>query len=285
MSSLVSTQSLHDDLENPNVKIIDATWFMPNVQNDPRIHYQECHLPGAMFFDLEHISDHTTDLPHMLPTPEVFAEEVGELGINNDDKVVVYDAMGMFSAPRVWWMFRTFGHKNVAVLDGGLPKWLEEKRPVERGAINSHASTYTATFHAEHVAACADVQAACTKENPCLLDARGPDRFNGEVPEPRAGMRSGHIPGSINMPYPTMLNSDGRTVRPIKELQKIFANTGITDSTPVITTCGSGITAAILALGLHLCGHDRCAVYDGSWAEWGRAEGNDVASRPIATAT
>lgn len=252
-----------------NVRVLDASWYMPAQNRDAKAEFEAAHIPGASFFDIDAIADSANPLPHMLPTPQAFAKAVGALGIGNDDTVVVYDGAGMFSAPRVWWTFRVFGHDKVAVLDGGLPKWRREGRPTESGPPKPRAVPFTASFRPELVrdfAAMSDnLQSAAAR----VLDARGAGRFHGTEPEPRPGLQGGHIPGSHNLPYSTLIDPASGTMRPARELAPIFAAAGVGPNTAVIATCGSGLTAAILAFGLFLIGHGDVAVYDGSWSEWG----------------
>lgn len=245
---------------------------MPAAQRDAAAEFAATHVPSAVFFDIDRHSDHSTDLPHMLPTPQAFATAVGALGIGNQHAVVVYDAAGLFSAARLWWMFRVFGHCNVAVLDGGLPKWRAENRVTESGKPQPAAANFTATYNP----ALLRDKAAVSATSAVVLDARSAPRFAGAVPEPRAGLRSGHIPRSRNLPYTSLLAPDGSLLPKPELLQRLSP----AQDKPVISTCGSGVTACILDLALEHIGHRDHAVYDGSWAEWGA----DPAC-PIATGT
>jgi thiosulfate/3-mercaptopyruvate sulfurtransferase len=267
--ALVSTDWLAARLETGNVRVLDASWYMPAQNRDARAEYESTHIRGAAFFDIDAIADRTTSLPHMLPTPQAFAEAVGALGISNADVVVVYDGAGVFSAPRVWWTFRVFGHDRVAVLDGGLPKWRLEGRPTESGPSKLRKVPFEASVRPELVRDFKAVAANLITKAEILLDARSEGRFRGAEPEPRPGLKGGHIPGSRNLPFQALIDAKTGTMRPASELQKIFIAAGVSPNTPVTATCGSGLTAAILAFGLYLIGHGDAAVYDGSWSEWG----------------
>jgi thiosulfate/3-mercaptopyruvate sulfurtransferase len=241
---------------------------MPQLKRDARAEFAQAHIPGAAFFDIDGIADHTTPLPHMLPTPEAFAEAVGALGVGTADRVVVYDVRGVISAARVWWTFRVFGHDRVAVLDGGLRAWTAEGRPVESGVPAPPRREFRARLRPELVRDLAAMQKNLTARSEQVLDARSRGRFEGTEPEPRAGLRGGHIPGSLNLPYESLYRPDGR-LKPPEALRSAFVIAGADLDRPVTTTCGSGVTASVLALALHLLGHRRVAVYDGSWTEWG----------------
>jgi thiosulfate/3-mercaptopyruvate sulfurtransferase len=277
MAPLVSTAWLADRLGRTDLRIVDATWFMPG---DPRRgidEFRQGHIPGAVFFDIDAVSDHESALPHMLPTPDAFAKAAGLLGLNHGCGIVVYDGQGIFSAPRVWWTLRAMGYRDVAVLDGGLPAWRAEGRPIEMGSHKPRSVTIEARFEPELVRDLGQVRAGLEIGEAQVLDARPAARFRGEAPEPRPGLRCGHMPGALNLPYARLLTEDGH-MRPKAELAAAFAEAGLDLERPVITTCGSGVSAAILALALAVLGHDRASVYDGSWAEWGGRD--DV---PVAT--
>ncbi|OGL01817.1 MAG: 3-mercaptopyruvate sulfurtransferase, partial [Candidatus Rokubacteria bacterium RIFCSPHIGHO2_12_FULL_73_22] len=241
---------------------------MPQLRRDARAEFAGAHIPGAVFFDIDEIADTASPLPHMLPSARVFAARVGALGIGTRDRVVVYDTRGVVSAARVWWTFRAFGHDAVAVLDGGLPKWRAERRAVESGAPTPRPRTFAARRRAGLVRTLAQMRKNLTTRREQALDARSHGRFVGTEPEPRPGLRPGHVPGSLNLPYDQLFRPDG-TLQPVDELRAAFAKAGIDPARPVATTCGSGVTASVLALGLHLVGAPRVAVYDGSWTEWG----------------
>jgi thiosulfate/3-mercaptopyruvate sulfurtransferase len=271
-ATLVSTEWLAAQLARPQsggsrVRVLDGTWHMPHLERDPRREFEEAHIPGAAFFDVDAIADRTTPLPHMLPSAAQFARQVGELGISNRDLVVVYDVRGVVSAARVWWTFRAMGHDRVAVLDGGLRKWTAEGRPVETGPPKVAPARFRAHLRRAIVRNLEQVRRNIGTRREQVLDARSRGRFAGTEPEPRAGLRGGHIPGSLNLPYDALYQSDG-TMLPPEGLRQAFAASGVNPARPVATTCGSGITASVLALGLHLIGHRKVAVYDGSWTEW-----------------
>ncbi len=268
--SLVSTEWLAAHLDAPDLRVVDGTYYLPMQGKDARAEYAERHIPGAVFFDIDEIADTDSDLPHMLPSPEKFASRVRRLGLGDGNRIVVYDAHGMMSAARVWWTFRVFGHNDVAVLDGGLPKWLREGRPVEETPPFPRERHFTARFNHLMVRDREQMKANLASRREQVLDARDPGRFNGTAPEIWPGRRSGHIPGSLNLPYTSLLDPEAKTFLPADQLEERFRAAGVDLSKPVVTTCGSGVTAAVLAFGLHLIGHKDVAVYDGSWADWGR---------------
>ena len=265
---VVTTEWLAGHLKDADLRIVDGSWHMPQAKRDPAKEFAEAHLPGAVLFDIDRIADTSTDLPHMLPSPDVFAKAVGALGIGDGDRVVIYDSRGVVSAARVWWTFRVFGHDDVAVLDGGFPKWRAEGRPVSAGAATPTPRRFTARFRPELVRDLAQMQANVGTQREQVVDARSRGRFAGTEPEPRAGLRGGHIPGSLNLPYDEVHAPDG-TLRPAAALRDAFVAAGVDLERPVVTTCGSGITASVLALALHRAGRADVAVYDGSWTEWG----------------
>ncbi len=265
---IVSTEWLADHLSAPDVKILDASWHMPDAGRDAAAEFRAAHIPGAQFFDIDDVADTRSSLPHMAPPPEKFVSRVRRLGIGDGHRVVIYDQSGIFSAPRAWWLFRLFGHQDVAVLDGGLPKWLAEGRPTEDLVTSPRDRHFTARRDASLIRDVTQVAAATKLADEQIIDARAPGRFRGEEPEPRPGLRAGRIPGSLNVHYREVLNEDG-TLKSPQELRAVFEAAGVDLSKPAITTCGSGVTAAILALALERIGHRRHAVYDGSWAEWG----------------
>ena len=265
---LVSTAWLADHLDAPDLRILDASWHMPATGRDGRAEYAEGHIPGARFFDIDDISDSRSELTHMVPPTEKFISRVRALGIGDGHRIVVYDAHGLFSAARVWWMFRLFGVEDVAVLDGGLPKWTSEGRPVDTSAPMHRDRHFTARRNSGLVRDVTQVAATAKLGDAQIIDARSPARFRGEEAEPRPGLRAGHIPGSRNVHYASLLNPDG-TMRPVEDLRAAFEAAGVDVARPAITTCGSGVTAAILSLALERLGNRRVALYDGSWSEWG----------------
>jgi thiosulfate/3-mercaptopyruvate sulfurtransferase len=264
MSDLVSTEWLAAHLGE--VRVVDANWYMPDDPRDAQADYLAEHIPGARYFDIDAIADHSTDLPHMMPTPGEFSTAVGALGIGNDDTVVVYDHSGIFSAPRVWWMLKAMGLNAVKVLDGGLRKWKAEGRVVEDGDIAPKANIFTATPRPEILRDFDAVMGVVKSSSAQMVDARSASRFTGTEAEPRAGVRGGHMPGAINVPWRGVVAADG-TLKPKDGLKTAFAAVDL--DAPIVTTCGSGISAAILMLALDEIGARNVALYDGSWTEWG----------------
>jgi len=269
MTPLVSTAWLARHQDDPEFVVCDASFYLPNDPRDARALFVEARIPGARFFDIDAIKDTASNLPHMLPRPEAFAAMMGALGIGNDSRIVFYDQVGLFSAARGWWMMRAMGHDKVAVLDGGLPKWRAEGRPVESGPPVSLApAQFTPAFRPDMVRDLGAMQGIVADGSALILDARPAGRFRGTTPEPRAGMRGGHMPGAHNIPFNELLAADG-TVLPPEELRARFAAEGADGSRPVVTTCGTGVTAAVLVLGQAVAGLPEAALYDGSWTEWG----------------
>ncbi len=278
---VVDTDWLASHLDAPDLVVLDGSWHLPAAGRNARAEYRQEHIPGAIFFDIDDICDESSPLPHMLPSTVKFASRMKKMGIGDGMRIVVYDATGMFSAARVWWTFRVMGHEDVAVLDGGLPKWKAEGRPVtaEPPAPRSPRH-FTPRFNASLVRDLEDMKRLVASGTAQIADARGPGRFSGTEPEPRPGLRGGHIPGARNVPYARLLAPDG-TLKPMPVLRQIFVEAGIDPSGPMVTTCGSGVSAAVLSLALAVMGNPDTGLYDGSWSEWGQAG----AARPVETGT
>jgi thiosulfate/3-mercaptopyruvate sulfurtransferase len=277
---IVSCAWLAERLEAPDIRIIDATWFLPNDGRDAKALYTARRIPGAIFFDIDEIADKGTNLPHMLPSPEKFASRMKQAGIGDGCRVVVYDSQGLFSAARVWWTFRVMGHEDVAVLDGGFPAWERGGYPIETGApIARTPRHFTARFRADLVRDLSDMRRAVAGGGGSILDARPAPRFRGEAPEPRAGLRSGHMPGAHSVPSSALVDANG-ALRSVEELKQIFKDAGAETAQPAICTCGSGVTAAIIALALARLGRWDASIYDGAWAEWGAIEDAPVTTGP-----
>jgi thiosulfate/3-mercaptopyruvate sulfurtransferase len=264
---LKSTEWLAGEIGKPDVAIIDGSYYLPTQNRDARAEYVAAHIPGAVFFDINAVADHSTELPHMLPGPDQFGAAAGDLGISEKDTIVVYDGSGLYSAPRVWWTFRIFGARNVYILDGGLPAWKAEGRQTEAGTVKRQKKTFNAEMDTGAVAMLSDVQVALNDQSAQVIDARSAGRFAGREPEPRAGLRSGHMPGALNVPFAEIVEN-GRLVSP-ERIAQAFKKAGVDPDKPVITSCGSGVTAAILTLGLETLGKKPGRIYDGSWSEWG----------------
>lgn len=267
--TLVSTEWLAQHINDPDLRILDASWYLADMGRDAAAEYARGHIPGARFFDIDEISDSRSALPHMAPPTEKFMSRLRAMGVGDGHQVVVYDGAGMFSAARVWWLFRLMGKTDIAVLDGGYPKWLAEGRETEDLPPVLKERHMTVQRQAHLVRDVTQVAAAAKLGDHTILDARGPARFKGEEAEPRAGLRAGHIPGSTNLHYKTLLNDDG-TMKPVTALKTVFQASGADLGKPVITSCGSGVTAAIVSLALERIGHRNHSLYDGSWAEWGQ---------------
>jgi thiosulfate/3-mercaptopyruvate sulfurtransferase len=264
---LVGNDWLAARLGQSDVVVVDGSFYLPAMKRDPAAEYLAGHIPGAVRFDIDEIADKSIPLPHMLPSPEQFAQAVGRLGISDRDTIVVYDGAGLFSSPRVWWTFRLFGAQNVFILDGGLPRWKAEGRPLESGSAKREPRSFTSRAPEAIVAALKDVQSALAGNSAQVVDARPTDRFRGEAPEPRPGVRSGHIPGSLNVPSSNVIENG--TLKSAAAIEAAFDAGGVDLEQPVITSCGSGVSAAILWLALDAIGRPPKALYDGSWSEWG----------------
>lgn len=277
--TLVSTAWLAAHLRDPDLRLLDASWYLPDSGRNAKAEYEAAHIPGARFFDIEEISDQRSSLPHMAPPPEKFIARMRAMGVGDGHQVVVYDGSGLFSAARVWWTFRLMGKTDIAVLDGGLPKWRAEGHEIEDmpPVVKDRHMTVSRQNHL--VKDVTQVAHSAKLGEAVIVDARSAARFAGEVPEPRPGLRAGHIPGARNVPYTTLLTGEG-TMKSVPDLIAIFKAAGVDLSKPIITTCGSGVTAAILSLALERIGHRNHALYDGSWAEWGMYEDLAVEKGP-----
>ena len=269
--NIVSTDWLEQHLEAPDIRIIDSSWYFPQEKRNAEQEFLECHIPGASFFDIDKIKDNDSDLPHMLPASEMFNSTVRKLGIGDGHKVVIYDGLGMRSAARLWWMFKVFGYSDVVVLDGGFPKWVKENRSTTADLTEKEIRHLT-IYEDKSIVADRDDVLRATKLNHCsIIYARSEERFMGTAPEPRSGLRSGSIENSINVPYETLLNEDF-TFKKKREILDIFSKKGVVFNNYIITTCGSGVTAAVLYLALDEIGCPKISLYDGSWAEWGKID-------------
>jgi thiosulfate/3-mercaptopyruvate sulfurtransferase len=266
--TLVSTDWLEAHLRDPDLRVLDASWYLPGTDRDAKGEYAVAHIPGARFFDIDEISDQRSSLPHMAPPPEKFISRMRAMGVGDGHQVVIYDGSGLFSAARVWWTFRLMGKTDVAVLDGGFPKWRAEGREIEDLPPVVRDRHITVQRQNQMVKDVTQVAHSSKLREAEIIDARPAARFKGEAPEPRPGLRAGHIPGAKNLPYAMLLNADG-TMKPLPELRAAFEGAGVDLSKPAITSCGSGVTAAILSLALERLGHRNHSLYDGSWAEWG----------------
>jgi len=271
---LVSTDWLAEHLESPDIAIIDASWYMPADARDTYSEYLAEHIPGAVHFDIDTIADPNSDLPHMLPSPIAYSSAMRKLGIGDGQRIVVYDTHGLFAAPRVWWTFKVMGVDDVSVLEGGLPKWKAEGRPVEDGPVRRPERHFTARLDHAIVADLDDVRRALKSGSAQVVDARSAGRFDGSAPEPRPGLKSGHMPGSSNLPFQELMDGN-RLVAP-EAVRAAFEKAGVALDRPIVTTCGSGVSAAILALGLATAGHGKASVYDGSWTEWAGRDDTEI---------
>ncbi len=278
--AVVSTEWLSSNLGRVGLRVLDGSWYLPGSGRNAATEYAAGHIPGAVFFDIDANSDPSTPLPHMLPTAERFAERMTALGLSDSDHVVVYDGSGQnLSAPRVWWMFRAFGHDRVSLLDGGMVKWRREHRPLEPGITTRPPGNFTARLDPTAVRDLTSVRANIDRPLEQLVDTRSAGRFAGVDPEPRPGLRGGHVPGSVNLPFTDLVRLDG-TVWPVEDLRRRLLAAGVDLSRPIVATCGSGTSACALVLSLHLVGHSPTAVYDGAWAEWGSRADTPVEVQP-----
>ena len=277
---LVSTDWLAAHFDDPKIRIIDASFKMPGILPLPKDDYLASHIPGAVFFDVDAVSDHSNPLPHMFPDAGQFGRDVGALGVSNDDTVVLYDSGGWVAAPRAWWMFLSFGHTNVRILNGGLKKWVAEGRKVESGMVTAKPGKFSATFDARRTRSMQQMIANVASRAEQVIDARANERYQGKVPEPRPGIRSGHIPGSLNVPYDKLFDAATGTMKSLDELKAAFLGAGVKLDAPIATSCGSGVSAAVLTLALYRLGVENPALYDGSWTEWGAADGPPIATGP-----
>ncbi len=276
IDALVDSDWLAAHLAAPDLRIVDASWYLPAARRDGSAEYAERHIPGAAFFDIDDIADTVSPLPHMLPSPEKFSSRVRKLGLGDGSRIVVYDSGAWMAAPRVWWMFRVFGHDDVAVLDGGLAKWLAEGRPVDDRPVMPRERHFTARMNTLLVRDIEQMRANLADGREQVIDARSPGRFTASEPEPRAGLRGGHIPASLNLPFNHLIDREHGTLLEVAALRDAFQGAGVDSRRPLVTTCGSGVSAAVLALGLYLTGRRNVAVYDGSWSEWGSRDDTPV---------
>ncbi len=278
--ALVSTEWLASHLSAPDVRVVDASFYLPAQKRDPKAEFAAQHIPGAVYFDIDDIADSDNPLPHMLPSPEKFSSRVRKLGLGDGNKIVVYDTTPMTGAARVWWMFRAMGHKDVAILDGGLPKWMAEGHPVTDDVTVAREKHFTARLDNTLVRSVDDVRTLLDSKREQVVDARAANRFRGEVPEARAGLRIGHMPGAFNLPYNDLIDPKTGTMKPAAEIKARIAAAGLDASKKVTASCGSGVTACVVALALYLTGAPDAAIYDGSWTEWGGRTDTPIVTGP-----
>ena len=283
--ALVGAEWLAAHLDDPHVRVVDSSFKLPGITPTAREDYDRGHIPGTVFFDIDDIAEPSASLPHMIPSPELFARKVEGLGIGDDDRVIVYDSAGVSSAGRAWWMLRLFGHRNVALLDGGLPQWKAEGRPLETAVPNPPLRCFTARFDPALVRDKHALLGNLATRREQVVDARAAGRFAGVAEETRPGLRRGHIPGSRNLPYDRVTDPQTHRLRDADELSDLFRDAGVALDRPIVTSCGSGVTACALAFALHLIGHPGAAVYDGSWSEWGLPGDTPVETGPAPAKT
>ncbi len=277
---LVSTEWLAAHIDDANVKVLDATFKLPGVLPLPKDDYLAAHLPGAVFFDVDAVSDQSNPLPHMFPSAEQFGRDVGNLGVGNADTVVIYDAGGWVAAPRAWWMFLSYGHRDVRILNGGLKKWRAEGRAVASGEVKPKPQSFKASYDPKRVRSMQQLVANVESRIEQVIDARPAERFEGRAAEPRPGIRSGHIPGARNVPYAGLFDAATGEMKPLDELKRAFTSAGVKLDAPIVTSCGSGVSAGVLTLALYRLGITDTALYDGSWSEWGQEGGPAIATGP-----